>query len=104
MFKPLIPVISDAWSHEFNTIEHISTIHAKYGSKHLQQEVAENTTEKNKDQKALPSQDQVPYHVFSNMYILNFKPDVIDINYLFFKFENPLAVFISKYIPPPKFC
>ena len=36
MLKPLIPVICDAWSHIFAEAEHIATIHAKYGSNHLE--------------------------------------------------------------------
>ncbi len=103
MFKPLILVISDAWSHQFNEIEHISTVHAKYGSNHLQQEVADNTAENNKNQKTLSPEDQVPYHFFSNMYNLNFKPDVIAKHHLYFKFKKTLPVFISKYALPPKY-
>ncbi len=49
MFKPLIPITSDAWDHQFNEIEHISIVHAKYGSHHLQKEVAD--TEKDNHQK-----------------------------------------------------
>ena len=59
MLKPLLPIADDWWSHEFNEIEHISLIHAKYRNHHLQKEVADTTSdsENRKDQNASNQED-----------------------------------------------
>ncbi|MEP6512575.1 MAG: hypothetical protein ABJA79_01805 [Parafilimonas sp.] len=40
VFKPAIPIISDALSHTFADAIHIATVHAKYGNNHLEKELA----------------------------------------------------------------
>lgn len=104
MFKPLIPVFNDFWSHEFNEIEHISTVHAKYGSHHLQKEVANTNSDNNqKGQNSLKAEDQVPFHVSAKEYKFDFKISLVDKKFLVFKFQKLISVFISKEGPPPKF-
>ncbi len=69
MLKPLVPVFIDFWDHEFNEIEHISIVHAKYGSHHLQKEVADTESGCDaKNQATLPAQDQVPFHLLTVAY------------------------------------
>ncbi len=59
MLKPLLPFVNDWWQHEFNETEHVSLIHAKYGSHHLQAELAETNSNSKQDQCNLKIQDQV---------------------------------------------
>ena len=47
MFKPLIPIVSDAVSHTFAEAIHIATVHAIYGSNHLEKELSETSSETN---------------------------------------------------------
>lgn len=102
MLKPLIPIISDAWSHEFNEIEHVSTVHAKFGSQHLQKDLADERSD-NKDQNSLKSQDQVAFHIPQNETTFYFGVTSFDREFHFLKFQKILPAFISKHIPPPKF-
>lgn len=104
MLKPLIPVFNDLWSHEFNEIEHISIVHAKYGSHHLQKEVADTGADKNqKGQNSLKSEDQVPYHVSVKEFKFDFQISLINKKFLVLKFQKLNLVFISREGPPPKF-
>ncbi|HEX8462493.1 MAG TPA: hypothetical protein VF623_13730, partial [Segetibacter sp.] len=65
LFKPLMPVVCDVWSHEFNGLEHIFNVHAKYGTNHVEKELAESSANdnSNKSQKILKSQDTVAFHI-----------------------------------------
>lgn len=104
MFKPLIPILSDLWDHEFNEIEHISIVHAKYGSHHLQKEVADSDADSNqKGQTSLKSDDQVPFHISISKYCCCYNNAVADKQFSQFKLLNFPAVCISKQGPPPKF-
>ncbi len=105
MLKPLLPIATDWWSHEFNEIEHISKVHAVYGSHHLQKEVADTSSENdhNKDQNAAKSEDQLSFHVSPEIYQYNVIVSSSDRRYHTFKLSKPAAVFISNQAPPPKF-
>ena len=104
MFKPLIPILSDFWDHEFNEIEHISIVHAMYGSHHLQKEVADSGADNNqKGQTSLKSDDLVPFHVSTKEHVLNFTTLLPAKEFFLLKLHKLFAVFISKEGPPPKF-
>ncbi len=104
MFKPLIPILSDLWDHEFNEIEHISIVHAKYGSHHLQKEVGDSGADNNqKGQTSLKSEDQVPFHVSTTAHALNFPITLPAKEFFLLKLHKLFAVFISRGGPPPKF-
>lgn len=104
MFKPLLPIFNDLWSHEFDEIEHISTVHAKYGSDHLQKEVADTNSDNNqKGQNSLKAEDQVPFHEAIKECKLTFEISLIDKEFSHFRFHKLLTVFISREGPPPKF-
>ena len=49
--RPVLPVISDMLSHSFTEAEHISTVHAKYGSHHREIEIAATANESNGSKK-----------------------------------------------------
>ncbi len=102
--KPLIPIISDLWYHEFNEVEHISLVHAKYGSHHLQKEVADTDSDNNqKGQTNLKSEDQVPFHISGSVYCSSHDKAVADKQFLEFILVDISKVPISKQGPPPKF-
>ncbi len=105
MIKPLIPIIGNLWSHEFNEIEHISSIHAKYGSHHLQRELAESSAdnEKGKDQNSLKYENQYPVHLIAAEYHCTSTVYKIDIKYLAFLLNKLTSEFIFNQTPPPKF-
>lgn len=104
MFKPLIPIISDAYSHTFNEMAHIATVHAKYGSNHLAAELADTgRDDKSKNQNTTKSLNEVPVHVLvnncSSVSLLN----NININYCYLILHNISKVYIFCQCPPPKF-
>ena len=43
MLRPLLPIASDTISDTFAQATHITTIHAKYGSNHLQKELSDSS-------------------------------------------------------------
>ncbi len=105
MVKPLLPIVSDWYQHEFNEIEHLSCVHAVYGSHHLQHEIADNGSDNDPDKKqnTLKSEDQVPFHVLVDELKndLNSFPSELQFNILKSLLLSP--VFIAREGPPPKF-
>ncbi len=105
MLKPLLPIVYDCWSHEFNGLEHISLVHAKYGNQHLQKELAENSAgnESNKSQNTVKFEDQVSFHIGQQVIKYNFLIRRNDIEYPHFYPRKLLFVPLSNQGPPPKF-
>jgi len=48
LLQPIVPVISNWWAHEFNNIEHLLNVHAKFGGDRLQLQVAKTSDQSNK--------------------------------------------------------
>ena len=105
MLKPLLPIVNDWWSHEFNQIEHVSLIHAKYGSRHVTKELADRAYENGstKNQNTLKLQDQVQLHISVVKCTSPFSLNSFQIDYPVLKLYKLPAIFISKQGPPPKF-
>ncbi|MEO6489560.1 MAG: hypothetical protein ABIO04_06440 [Ferruginibacter sp.] len=102
MFKPLIPIVADAWEHEFNKLEHLS-FHQKYGNHHVEKELEENNKDdQNKGTNCLKSEDQVPFHILSTEYSNSIKS--IDFNNYFSPSPSSKlpSIFIAQEGPPPK--
>ena len=106
MFKPLIPIVKDTISHTFAEAIHIATVHAIYGSNHLQKEIAESDggNTNNKHQNNTNGEEQVQIHIVVKSCIYNFLPLATVKNYFYYKYCNLLAGYIIKFSPPPKFC
>ena len=104
MFKPLVPIVSDAISHTFSEAIHIATVHAIYGSNHLQKELS-NTTSDNTDkhQTNRSVEDPVPVHVSSNGSLYGFYFSVTGNDYYSFDLNKINPGFYLKNFPPPKF-
>lgn len=100
-----MPLIADVWEHDFNEIAHLSTVHAKYGSHHLQKEVADNTSSdgRNKNSNSLKAEDQVQLHVLVEKCFTSINNSITE-SY-FARLINCMlpSVIIFKEGPPPKF-
>ena len=49
LVRPLLPFVTDFLDHEFSETIHLSTIHAKYGSNHLDKEIASKSGDNKTD-------------------------------------------------------
>ena len=104
MFKPLVPIVSDALSHTFSEAIHIATVHAIYGSNHLENELSTTSTDTNsKHQNSISTEDQVPVHVSTNECIYDFCCNGTGKDYFSLKLYKLKSGFILKNFPPPKF-
>jgi hypothetical protein len=103
MFRPLIPVIKDTFSHAFSEAIHMATVHAVYGSNHLQKEL-DNTTDNSNGKHHAGSgfEEQVPVHVSANEYVHYIKRDQRSRAYSCLELYKLKAGFIIKFSPPPK--
>lgn len=104
MFKPLIPLIGDAWSHIFNEAEHVGTVHAIYGKNHLDNSLAKEGAENDrKNHNTVKSEEPTPVHVSADECSYDFSVTAAcKIFYHYFNNNLP-RVLISKIAPPPKF-
>ena len=105
MLKPLIPIVSDAMSHALNGAIHVSTVHAKYGSNHLDEELADTASDNtnSKNQNTVKSEEPLPVHISTKECKYDFNVNTSDKQYFDFKSHKLLSVFILKHGPPPKF-
>ncbi len=105
MLKPLLPLVSDAISHTFAEAIHIATVHAIYGSNHLQKELSDtaeaNTNNKHQNNN---SEDQVPVHVSGKECLYDFPFNTKDEYYSYLKLQYLNSGYVLKNFPPPKFC
>lgn len=104
MVRCALPVMCDAFSHIFNEEQHIATVHAIYGSNHLQAEVA-NTVADNKSSHQLASVQQdnpTVIHTFPQGYNSNF---IVGMPFLFhsdFSIYRLSAADADCINPPPE--
>jgi hypothetical protein len=103
MFKPLIPIVTDSISHVFYKAIHIATVHALYGSNHLQKELADSSSESATDKhQSNTTGDQVPVHVPAIDYSDEFSLHRMDKHYSFLKLYKLLPGFMLNNFPPPR--
>ena len=105
MFKPLIPVISDALSHTFEDAIHIATIHAVYGDNHVEIELANTGSDNDasKNQNTTKAQDPIPVHISEEAAANDFTLTEAEKHYHSLLFYNLMGIFIAKDAPPPRF-
>lgn len=106
MLKPLTPVIADIWAHDFNEMEHLSLVHAKYGSHHLQKEVADSSDNDDQNKKAtntLRSEDKVQCHILTERFNPQFNLCLDVVNFPILRNCNFSSIVIIPEGPPPKF-
>ncbi len=104
MLKPLIPMLSDAWSHCFAEAEHIATVHAKFGANHVEKQLADSEKDANgKSQDTTKTAEPVPVHFSYNTYLCITSVEPIINAYNLPRLYKPRSVFLSKQIRPPQF-
>ena len=105
MFKPLIPLVSDALSHTFSKAIHIATVHAVYGSHHLEKELSNSSSDNanSSHQNTVNTEDPVPLHVSTNEWVYDFCFDGTGKDHPSLKLSKLKAGFILKSFPPPRF-
>ena len=105
LFKPMIPVVIDAYGHAFHESFHLATVHEKYGSHHLDKALAStgSDNENSKSLKSLNTEDLMPVHIGSAQVACNFSFCSTDKQYHRFLPGDPSAMYLSKHTPPPEF-
>jgi hypothetical protein len=101
MFKPLIPVISDVYSHVFSEAIHLATVHARYGSNHLAKDLANNSEGNGATQKNLNPDESSLVHVNITENIYNFCIDEAIIGYSSFQTICLPEIYLLRFVPPP---
>lgn len=101
MLHPLIPMVCDAWSHTFANAYHIATVHAKFGSRHLEKSLAKSSDSANKEKNSIKAGESPTVHIFINEYYPSIKyfhiPKLLSLEQG--RLVNQL---VRKHIPPPK--
>ena len=105
MFKPLVPIVSDALSHTFSEAIHIATVHAIYGSNHLEKELSNTSSDNanNKHQNSVNTEDPVPLHVSTHECIYDFCFTGTGKDYCSLNLYKLKSCFIFKEFPASKF-
>ena len=106
MLKPLIPIVKDTLSHTFSEAIHIATVHAIYGSNHLQKELsgdaADNTTGKH-NAAGTNEESNVPVHVSAHEFKFGMYDYTNAVCYAHLKLYKLKSGFIINFSPPPEF-
>lgn len=104
MFKPLIPVLNDAYAHAFAQAIHEATVHARYGNNHLQKDLVAGTdTANSKSQRACNPEEQFPVHVTTYISDNQIHVERISCNYVLYRPSSIPPGFLSVIAPPPEF-
>ena len=103
IFKPLIPIITDAFEHTFAEAIHIATVHAIYGENHLQKELSNTAdSDRDKSQNTLKGENLISVHICptENNYVVNLSSNTVYVVEIINKIED---IFPFNEAPPPKF-
>lgn len=103
MFKPLVPLVCDAWGHTFAEARHIASVHAKYGAHHLEKQLAATEQEGNgKTETNIKSFDTAPFHYAAAQAqaIVVYKP--VKKQYRLFQQGNLSSTPSCIVVPPPE--
>lgn len=101
--KPIVPIINDWYSHEFDQIEHLSCIHALYGSHHLQKELTTSgSDDQNKNQSPLRSHEETTFYILKEAFKHDFDFNIQKFSYKLFKTERLPSILLSTQGHPPQ--
>ncbi len=105
MLKPMLPIVSDTLSHTFYEAIHIATVHAIFGSNHLEKELSDTAPDNaGSKHQNVNLEDQVPFHVSVDTSHDGLTFNVADQFYSSLRLYKPKPGFILRNFPPPKFC
>ena len=106
MIRCALPVACDAFSHIFNEEEHIATVHAAYGSNHLQAEVASTVSDNKTPHHAASVQQDDPtvVHTFPQGYNSNFIVEMPLLSHSDFTSYRLSVADADCINPPPERC
>jgi hypothetical protein len=102
-FRPLIPIARNAFEHTFSKAIHLATVHAIYGSNHLQKEIANDVPDNNKQQSNTTGENQLQPHIAANTGLFKYFAYLINIHFFISKFFRLKPGFGSMFTQPPKF-
>ncbi len=102
--KPIFPIVSDWYEHEFNSIQHEFKVHKVYGNHHLDKEIADSNSEEehNKNSNSVKSEDSVPFHIILEDYKYLIYSAIINKVFTSCFLSELSSVFLSLEGPPPK--
>ena len=100
MVHPLVPILCDAWCHSFSEINHIATIHAKYGTHHLEISLSK-TSEKNNEKSTSKIDSSDSQHIFIKVEKTALFQKVA-CTFPSIDLEKIIPIFIGLNTPPPK--
>jgi len=104
IFKPVLPIVSNAFAHAFAEAIHIATVHAVYGENHLQKELANtNADDKSRSQNISKTEDLITAHVCPADYNYVYHKR-INRSYMSLILSGIKDIFLANEAPPPKFC
>ena len=104
MLKPLMPMVSDCYAHAFDCMSHIATVHAQYGSNHVQKELEDMTKgDSGKSGNTTKNMTEVPVHVAVVDVVYNSPQRQIKSIYFPFSIYYFPIVYLSFQAPPPRF-
>lgn len=102
MIHPLVPIVCDTWCHAFSEINHLATVHAKYGTHHLEISLSknsDNTNDKNSNSSKTETSD-------TNHLLINTCKIIIahqlPLQFTLTDTAKLVSIFIGINIPPPK--
>ena len=98
---PLVPIICDAWCHSFSEINHLATVHAKYGTHHLEISLSK-TGDKNEDKNLSKTSYSDSEHILIKS-DKNSSTHKDCTHYLPLVRPKTLPIFLGITTPPPKF-
>ncbi len=107
MFRPFVPIVKDVISHTFFETIHIATVHALYGSDHVQKEVSENNTDTQNNKHhtgGINEESQVQVHVSAYKYLQHVFIKESGVKSFAFCLRKAEPGFASTYSPPPDHC
>lgn len=104
MFRPLLPLIGDAYAHAFDESMHISTVHAKYGSNHLEKSLAKESASDNRgeNQQNTPSDGQAFVHISAEHLLFICSFTCVTGQYKLYNHSRIPDTFPVKFSPPPR--
>ena len=101
IFKPLLPIVSDAYAHIFEEAIHLATVHAKYGNNHLNKDLAHDSDTSNASQKNTNFNENWTVHLDTCEKVYRFEMPSFAVSYGSLLFKELPDIYLIKFVPPP---